>query len=212
MELAQRGVAGGDGAATNDPIEDTVVDPWALPTQGLRTTDPLLLPRKELVEKICSTLSANSSLRISAPPASGKTSLLQLVELALMARNPRRRVVCVPCLRFAACGPNDRTSPAYIREATSLLFSMLNITDFNDPRMRGCVYLLDDALNLYESPIAPEFIKAMGPRGSAVLFCNAFYTSANMFSVSPSVDVVVRQLSFCCGGRSCSDLLMCVVV
>ena len=68
----------------------------------LNDLDPDLdpLPRKDLVDKLVEGLSANKQFLIYAPPASGKTSLVSLLEMRLDNRESEHMLAGMPVIRI----------------------------------------------------------------------------------------------------------------
>jgi hypothetical protein len=152
-------------------------DPWSIPMQGLPPMDPFALPRQELIDKLIESLSTRNSIRVTAPPASGKSSIIQL--LANRLSHSGARVKMVPCVSLENVSSTD---------LRSRLFNLMGITKYED--VANSIILLDDAGRVFQDGLGVEMIKECPKFGIKIAFFNAFYTTkAN--GVSPVVDVRV---------------------
>ena len=156
-------------------------DVFSVPAQGLPSRDPFVLDRRSLVDKICEALTAHNSVRVCAPPGSGKSSLCQLTVARLRELAPARPVIKISCVGF------ERFEGSY---ATMLqdFFKLLNINDLSG--LTGCTLLLDDGLRIFQSGVGLYLIKSALEFSFKIAFFNAFYTSTSA-GVSPTVDVRV---------------------
>ncbi len=131
-------------------------------------------------------MDAFSSVRVTAPPGSGKSCLVQLVASQLRERQPQRRVVLVPCIVFE--DPKHKFSDADVSVQMEKLLSLMRIRQFED--VAHCTLLLDDGLRVFQSALGVFIIKELQKIGVKVVFFNAFYSTARN-TISPVVDVKV---------------------
>ena len=111
-------------------------------SEGSDLVDPLLLPRERLVQAVINAISSqcamNGVIRITAPPASGKTSLIALVQRSLQKLNVFSLVI--NCLDF-----DSNQSESWLFEK----FRNRGVPYEHMERIRRVVFL-DDALPLFK--------------------------------------------------------------
>ena len=173
-------------------------DVFSVPAQGLPPRDPFVLDRRRLVDKICLALRLHNSVRVCAPPGSGKSSLCQLTVARLRELAPARRVIKLPCVEF------ERFEGSY---ATMLqdFFKLLNINDLSG--LTGCTLLLDDGLGIFKSGLGLLLIKSAQQFSFKIAFFNAFFTGESAL-IFPTVDArVTFAVSPCNCRRSFTSLV-----
>jgi len=166
-----------------------VFDPWTRYDVGIPAAardDPFVLPRHALVHRICLDVHANTVVRITAPPASGKSSLAILITARLTVQLPDHKVTIVPCLLFEH---SISTGAALTDEDIErTLFRKLGVSAWSD--VVGHILLFDDGLRVFESGVGRELCGRYAAMYSIKLvFFNAFYT------VTSPADVSFRVLS-----------------
>jgi hypothetical protein len=111
--------------------------------QGIVPYDPLLLPRENLRDRVIHAIFEHpmaSVVRIVAPPASGKSSLITLVQQKLSVPS-----VVIGCLAF-----NPQSPEKWLLGKLTTNDPLQSIHTLNDLHATRRVIFLDDAFPLFE--------------------------------------------------------------
>lgn len=103
---------------------------------GVDLNDPCLLTREDLVGKIANSVHSSYSTLLRSPPASGKTSLLQLLQQALSRAG--RRVLYLSCARAG----DKRDAKKFLTAIASkdTFEDVLRACDVRNCVLRNCVF------------------------------------------------------------------------